>query len=666
MYYSSNGLLLELDRANNKEGLYFMSQSKTRYNLIMIDQFLSVGTVLFRSMLKWLQVNFSQASSLSLTLIVFFVLTTASFADTNTDEAKAELESMNVLDVLDEASAADVIIPEDTTPRFSVKELKFSGNEVISTDELLKDLPEIYTVSEQKDEATFKQIYDFRVLEEIINSPGQSREVSLKTIQGFTKYILSVYQKKGYAGIYVYVPAKAVEGTAELTNQILPIEVLEGKASEITIERYDFDRQEKEEGFLKDSVLKAWSPVKTGQVIKKKTLDDFVRLLNLNPDRYVSAVISRGTQPDALSLSYDVYEANPWHWYVQVDNAGTKDKQWSPRLGVINTNLFGFDDRFSVMYQAPWEKGIEEEYAVFGSYDFPLLTPRLRMNLYAGYSQFDITPEGGAAINFLGNGSFYGGILSYNLFQIDSWFFDVTGSISHERSKVTPSLGLASDVDMDLWGSGFRIHRSDNKSNTSFSLNRVESMGGSSKEDFELARLDTKPDFTIYYTSATHSQYLDPDKVNRLSGSFRLITSDERLVPAKMTTFGGLYTVRGFEEDEIVADGGILASAQYEFDLVKNIEAEENREAESAESKKEKPWLRKLAPLIFIDCGRAVIKDPVAGESGIRELCSIGTGLICELGDNFSAGIYYGWPLRGTDETDRGDGRLNMSLIMRW
>ena len=643
-----------------------MSQNKTRYRFIIISRFLSAGIQLLHSKLKWPQIKFLQAVSLGLTLIFLFVLTSASFADLNTDEAKEELEGMNVLDVFDKASVADVIIPEDTTPRFLVKELKFSGNDVMSTDELLKDLPQIYTVSEQKDETTVEQIYDFRVIEEIINNPGQSREVSLKTIQGFTKYILSVYQKKGYAGIYVYVPAKAVEGTAELAGQILPIEVLEGKAAEITIERYDFDRQEKEEGFLKDSVLKSWSPVKTGQVIKKKTLDDFVRLLNLNPDRYISAVISRGTEADALSLSYDVYEANPWHWYVQVDNAGTKDRQWSPRLGLINTNLFGFDDRFSVMYQAPWEKGMEEEYAVFGSYDFPLLTPRLRLNLYAGYSQFDITPEGGAGINFLGNGSFYGGILSYNLFQIDKWFVDITGSISHEKSKVTPSLGLASDVKMDLWGSGFRIHRSDNMSNTSLSFNRIESMSGSSKEDFELARLDTNPDFTIYYTSASHNQYLDPDKVNRLSGSFRLITSDERLVPAKMTTFGGLYTVRGYEEDEIVADGGILASAQYEFDLVKLSEAEENREDESQESTKEKPWLRKLAPLVFIDCGRAVMKNPVAGESEIRELCSIGTGLICELGDNFSAGVYYGWPLRGTEETDRGDGRLNLSLIMRW
>jgi hemolysin activation/secretion protein len=137
-----------------------------------------------------------------------------------------------------------------------------------------------------------------------------------------------------------------------------------------------------------------------------------------------------------------------------------------------------------------------------------------------------------------------------------------------------------------------------------------------------------------------------------------------------MTTFGGFYSVRGYDEDEIVADGGILMSGQYEFDLVKHSESLENREATSEASSEEtqdnKPWLRKLAPLAFIDFGRAKIKSPLVGEQGTQELCSLGVGTIAELGDNFSAGIYYGWPLRGTDQTNKGDGRLNFSCVYRF
>jgi hemolysin activation/secretion protein len=565
---------------------------------------------------------------------------------------------------------AELTFPEDTSQRFLVKELRISGNDLISTAKLLEKLPwPSYKISIEQDDTKVEQVYDFRVLHDVILNPGQEHEVSLKTIQGLTKYILSVYQDEDYAGIYVYVPASAVQGTAQLVDQVLPIEVLEGRIATISVDRYDFDRQELEEGFLKDSALESWWPLKEGEAINKKELDDFVGLLNLNPDRYVSAVISRSAEPNALNLTYDLYEANPWHWYVQVDNSGTDERQWSPRVGVANTNLTGIDDRFSAMYQAPWDSGMQDNYALFGSYNIPIFTPRLRANFYGGYSEFDVTPQGGP-FNFLGRGSFYGSILSYNVFQMGNWFFDVTGSLSQENSKVTPALGLESDVDMDLWGIGVNIHRSGDMANTSLTFNRVESMSGSSKDDFDKARLEAEPDFTIYNFGASHNQYLEVGKVHRVSGSFRWITPDERLVPAKMTTFGGFYSVRGYEEDEIVADGGILVSGQYEFDLVKYSESketpEETSESESGQAGGNNLRLRKLAPLAFIDYGRAKNKSPVADEQGIRELCSVGVGTIIELGDNFSAGIYYGWALRGTDETDKGDGRLNISCVYRF
>ena len=596
--------------------------------------------------------------------ISLFCMIAFAFAAEESDVRRKQLEkelgeSQSVIDSV--TSPDEIIFPDDTTPRFLVKELKISGNTLISTEALLEKLSEAYVVSTKKDGDTVEEIYDFRAVIDIIREPGRDRQVSLRTIQGLTKYFLSVYQDKGYAGIYVYVPAEAVREGYKLVDEILPIQILEGRIAKISIERYDFERNPREEFYLKDSVIKSWSPVKEGDAIQKEKLDDFVRLLNLNPDRYISPVISRSSEPNALNLSYDVYEASPWHWYAQVDNAGTRDRQWSPRVGLVNTNLLGIDDRFSVMYQAPWEKGIEKEYAVFGSYDFPVFTPRLRLNLYSGYSQFDI-PE--ADINFIGNGSFYGSILSYNIMQVHGWFFDVTGSLSSERSKVTPSLGIASDVDMELWGVGVNIHHSDDMSSTSLTFNRSENMGGSDKDSFEDARLDTDPDFTIYNFGATHSQYLDSKKVNRISASFRSITSDERLVPAKMTTFGGLYSVRGYEEDEIVADGGILISGQYEFDLVKAGQA--NHYQNSGLKDTDKPLLRKLAPVAFIDSGRAKIKKPVVGEVAVRELCSIGAGLIIETWDNFSAGMYYGWALRGTDDTDMGEGRLNMSFMKRF
>ena len=558
-----------------------------------------------------------------------------------------------------------ITLPKDTTTRLTVRQVRINGNTLIATDELLTDIPSVYNASGKPlGEAESIYLYDLRDIRNVILNPGEAREVSTRTIQGFTQYLLSIHQRQNYAGIYVLVPTEAIKEGAELEGQLLPIQIIEVPISEIKITSYDIDHNVTEEGYLDHSLIREWSPVKVGEVANKKELDDFINLLNLDPDRYISATISQGSEPRTLNLGYDVFEISPWHRFVQIDNSGTEDIRWTPRIGLINTNLTGRDDRLTAMLQGPIDENPEHEYSVFGSYDFPLWTPRLRLNLFAGRNEFDI--DGGSGIDFLGNGYFYGGALRFNAFQKDDWFFDLTSSLSREKSKVTSSLFptiLGSKVFMDLWSVGFDIHRRDDLSNTYFIFNRTESFGGSGSADFATARTGADPDFVILDFSAGHSRFLDESEIHKVLGSFKYVRPNARLVPAKMSLFGGMYTVRGYKESGIVADGGLLASVQYEYDLVKKDEA---KEAGSASVEKKGLYLKKLSPLVFFDYGRAKIEDSVPGERGAQELYSVGLGLILELGEHVSAGAYYGYPLTATDSTDTKDGRLNLGFMVRW
>ncbi len=584
------------------------------------------------------------------------------------DAQRAKREAYEKAEAKLEEEISEIDLPEDTTQRISVKEIRISGNTLLTTDELLDDMPLIYNdSSEPIKTADSENLYDFRVLHDIILEPGQARQVSTRTIRAFTRYIVSVYRKNNYAGIYVYVPSQVMIDGERLRNDILHIEVLEATVSEITTKYYTAENEIVEKGYLCSSAVVGWSPVKVGQVTNQKEMDDYINLLNLNPDRYVSGIVSKGAEPNTISIGYNIYEANPWHWFIQSDNSGTKPRQWDPRIGLINTNLLGIDDTFTVIYQAPWDSTIDENYGVFGSYDFPLLGPRLRLNLYGGHSEFDISAASGP-FDFLGRGTFYGGILRYNLLQTDDgWFFDIKGSIEHTRSKVTPSIFpefLGTDIKFWLWGGGIDLHRSDDLSQSSISASRFESLGGESgRDEFLLARTDSDSDFTIYNASAAHSQYLNTSKIERISGSFRWVTSDERLVPAKMTAFGGMYTVRGYDEYELLADGGMFASGQYEFDLVKY---EESKYGENTEEEQSKPFLRKLAPLVFVDYGRAKIRHPAGTEKDDEDFFSVGAGALIELGDNFSGAVYYGYPLKSTDNTRTGKGRVSAGVMLRW
>jgi len=558
---------------------------------------------------------------------------------------------------------AKLDLPEDRTLLMTAKELRVTGNALITTEELLSKIPLIYNASAVPlQEAESMRLYDFRTVREIIEMPGEGRPISARTIRGLTRCILGIYKSKGYSGIFVSVPPGALDGE-ELRDGILVINITEARVSSVTINYYSPESKKVEEGYLKRSFLHRWSPVEAGEVAKEKELADYVNLLNLSPDRYISATVSRGAEPDTLSIGYNVYEANPWHYFLQVDNAGTSDRQWTPRIGLVNTNLSGIDDRLTVLYQAPWDEGIEDEYSVYGNYDFPIMGPKLRLELFAGYNQFDT--DGGGGIDFLGHGSLYGGKLRYNALQNNGWFFDLTTSLAHEKSKVSSSLFnsvLGSEVEMDLWGVGFDVHKRSDMANTSVTFDRIQSVGGSSQSRFTGARTNANRNFAIYTTAANHSRYLDSDKIQRFGGSVRWIVPDERLVPARMTTFGGMYSVRGYKESRIVADGGVLASAQYEYDLVRHDAAE----GQSNPTLGEGFELRKLAPLAFFDYGRATMKNHVAGERASEELYSVGVGTLVEIGKNFSGALYYGYPLEATDATDRGDGRINISLMMRW
>ena len=554
-------------------------------------------------------------------------------------------------------------LPEDTTPRYKLIQISFSGNTLFTDEQLLSKIPDIFNAA--KDGLIESvNLYDLRGLKAIASVPGTGQAVSARSIQGFTQYVLSIYQRKHYAGIYVYVPGEAFETNGDLEKGVLPIRILEATVANVSSAYYDPNNQSVEKGYLNADALHNWSPVKEGQVINRKKLDDYINLLNLNPDRYVSAVVSKGTEPDSLAVKYNVYEANPWHYFVQVDNSGMKDIQWRPRFGIINTNLLGYDDKFTAIYQTTPDSTWDESYAVYGAYDFPIAGPKLRLNLFAGYNQFDITDPD---ISFLGSGTFAGGTLRYNAVQLDDWFFDVTGTVSYEESKITPSLFpefFASNIRLVLWGWGAELYKTTDMTDTFFGYSMLTPLDTSEISEIQTARTGAVDNFHVHYFNARHSRYLDTDKIQRASASFRYITSDDRLVPSKMTSFGGMYTIRGYDESEIVADGGLIASLQYEYDLIRKGQVE--LFGQEVDAKERKPFLKKLAPLAFLDYGQARMKDATATEQTDQELCSVGGGLITELGDNFTGTVYYGYPLIPTDDTRSGKGRVNAGFLLRW
>ncbi|MEJ5260625.1 MAG: ShlB/FhaC/HecB family hemolysin secretion/activation protein [Anaerohalosphaeraceae bacterium] len=573
--------------------------------------------------------------------------------ETKTTQAKGRISPEALVEFL----------PADDTPRYAVRQIQIQGNRVLTTTELLQDIPVVFdSTGRYQLPAEPAALYDFRDIRRLIAQPGEAGTVSARTIQGLTQYLLQVYQKHNYAGIYVYVPAEAFGPDGAIRQGILPIQILEARVQTVSRQSFTPDLQPASRTYLREGLMEEWSPVKSGTVLNQKKLNDFLGVMNLNPDRYVSALISKGTEPNALSVQYNVYEANPWHWFLQVDNSGTDDRKWAPRIGLIHTNALGFDDRFTAIYQAKPERGFEDEFSVYSSYDFPLLTPFLRASLFGAYSEYN--SQGLGTFDFLGRGYFYGTQLRWHALQHNGWFFDVTGTLIQEESRTSPLLVQTSEVRMDLWGWGVELYKTEDRAETFVSFSQLQSFETSG--DFLTVRGSgaADEDFAVYTAAVRHSRYLDAGKVHRLSGSFSWTGSDGRMVPSRMSAFGGMYTVRGYDEYEVIADGGILASLQYEYDLVQADRVRSGNDRSAASEPK--PFLRKLAPAVFLDYGQARIRDALPFEQTDTELCSIGGGLITELGTHLTGTVYAGYPLIATENTREGKGRLHAGILIRW
>ncbi len=570
---------------------------------------------------------------------------------------------------LDAAVRTDVTI-EESDQKFTVSSIEISGNSKISTDEIFGSMPAVYEFVKNKGDDP--KYYDFRDIHKLLKNQADEVDLTLAAIQGLTRYILDRYNQR-YAGIFVYVPSDAVKEGQFIDNK-LRINVVEGNVSGVDVNYNVYapdsstgykKRPEGKEGVMNRNVLMSWSSVKEGEVMEQKKINDFVNLLNQSPDMFIMPVVSKADDADSLLLEYNIYERNPWHIIAQVDNSGSSERKWNPVLGVVNTNLTGRTDILSAFYQGslfthPSEM-FDDNYSVFGSYEFPVFTPYLRSQIYTAHSGFDADSQDIDGLFFRGSGDVSGVRLFYNLAQFNGWFFDLAGSVSTETSRLSPSLGISSNVRMNIWGSGLNLHKRDAVIDARYGFDFYHNFSGSDEDEFVKARQDTEPGFDIMLFSLKHYQYLDKDKINRMKLWSRYTLPSDRLVPAKMTTFGGFNSVRGYEEDEIVADGGLNVSLQYEFDLVPYLK-------KSEEGQKDKSYLNlnKFALAAFTDYGRAEIKDPVPGETKTQNLWSVGLGTLFTVNKYFDGEVYYGMAIRETDDTDAGDGRWNLRFIYRW
>ena len=130
--------------------------------------------------------------------------------------------------------------------------------------------------------------------------------------------------------------------------------------------------------------------------------------------------------------------------------------------------------------------------------------------------------------------------------------------------------------------------------------------------------------------------------------------SGDRLITSEQIFIGGFNSVRGFEENALRGDRGILASIQLEtaaFELF------------SRSSEKFKDSIRGLA---FYDFGSVDVDGVEVAGDDTGTISSVGVGFTYQADKHFTAEGSFGIPINDSGDIGSDDGQFNFRLIARF
>jgi hemolysin activation/secretion protein len=192
----------------------------------------------------------------------------------------------------------------DTSDRFSIKTIKVEGN----------------TVLQSEITALIK--------------PFENQEVTLESLLCLRSQMTELYLKNGYLTSGAFLP-----NNQNLSSGTVTIQVVEGK-----LERLDITGLER----LQENYIRSRIELGTGTPFNQNQLEETLKLLQLDPlIEQVNAELTAGSSPGQSILLVTVKEAPAFHTAIGFDNyrppsIGSEEGS----LLIAHDNLLGFGDRF--------------------------------------------------------------------------------------------------------------------------------------------------------------------------------------------------------------------------------------------------------------------------------------------------------------------------------
>jgi hemolysin activation/secretion protein len=410
--------------------------------------------------------------------------------------------------------------------------------------------------------------------------------------------LASLYHQHGYVAATVTLPDQRVD------SGVIRLRAFEGELADIRIQGNHT---------LRDNYLRSRIDDAVESPLNVADLQSSLRRLQSDPRiRQVNANLLPGPQAGETDLQIDIVE-NPNYWVrTSVDNYRSPSvDELRALLSAGNLNFTGFGDILSVNFGVT--EGLDD---LDVSYSIPLTAADTRLSAYYRSTDSNIVEEPFDLIDIESQSSTYGLALS-SPFRSDS------GRV------ITTTLGIENrHAENRLLGMPFSLTpgEQDGKSEVSAAYLRAE---GVWQGDDQVLGVSIAGRFGIDWFDPTVNEF-GPDS-SFLSFQFQLqharairwrngqlvlrgaaqYTPDSLLALEKFSA-GGHSTVRGYRENQLVRDRGLVASAELQFPLFVDDDGNDRAGVH-------------LVP--FVDYGTARDNDKSLASSRRDELFSAGLGL---------------------------------------
>jgi hemolysin activation/secretion protein len=526
-------------------------------------------------------------------------------------------------------------------------------------------------------------------------------DYSLSAIESISTQLVTFLNGRGIIG--VWVEAEDIDQSDDLrSSEEMSILIKVGVVDELRTlsegERVDRDKRvnstrtgihNQQHGWILDR-----SPVKPGDLLQQKKLEEYIFRLSRQPGRRVDLAMSRAEEEPGVVVDYLVSENKPWVVYGQLSNTGTEQtSELRERFGFIHNQLTNVDDILSLDYITA---DFDDAHAVLGSYERPLDVDRLwRGRVFGSWSEYTASDVGFAGENFTGESWSGGGEVIYNIYQNRELFIDLIGGARWENIQVNNEVvQIEGEADLLIPHIGARVERitdiAASLANVTLEF-ALSDVGGADVDDLtRLGRFDPDENWTLLRWDASHSFFLEPLLDSRwadptapgskLAHEIQLAfkgqySFEHRLIPQFEQVVGGLYTVRGYPESVVAGDTVIIGTLEYRFHLPKVLPARGKPFQSKPNTLASKIFGQqfRFAPTnayggtdwdfilkAFVDAGQTMISDAFAFEND-ETLLGAGVGFELQFRRNLSVRVDWGFVLNELDsaDVDQGDDRVH-------